>query len=277
MVKGDVFVVSGAGGDMGLATARRLSGEGTLLLVDVAGERLDEAVASLRVAGAQAETMRCDVSSADDMARLADRVRALGRFRALAHTAGLSPVMAEPERILEVDLGGTVRILSALEPLVEPGSAAVLVASIAGYMPFPAEIEQLLDDPSTPDFRQRVESGLGQPLDSGAAYALAKRGVIRLAERLAPVWGRRGGRIVSVSPGLMDTGMGRMELERQPVMATMAQATPVQRGRGALPGTAEDIATAVAFLVSDGASFISGCDLRVDGGLIGAGPHLGGA
>jgi NAD(P)-dependent dehydrogenase (short-subunit alcohol dehydrogenase family) len=99
---------------------------------------------------------------------------------------------------------------------------------------------------------------------------------MRLAERLALPWGKAGGRVVSIAPGLIDTAMGRMELETQPIAKVMAEITPVQRPGGPLPGRVEDIAAAVAFLVSDGAGFISGCDIRVDGGLMGAGKHLAG-
>ncbi len=68
--------------------------------------------------------------------------------------------------------------------------------------------------------------------------------------------------------------MGRLELAHNPIKTWMAEITPVGAGRSGdatvLPGRADDIAAAVAFLCSDAASFVSGCDLRVDGGLIAA-------
>jgi NAD(P)-dependent dehydrogenase (short-subunit alcohol dehydrogenase family) len=68
--------------------------------------------------------------------------------------------------------------------------------------------------------------------------------------------------------------MGRLELDNQETMRGMVEATPVKRfGPTGLPGRAEDIADAVAFLCSDAASFISGCDIRVDGGLVGSTVH----
>jgi NAD(P)-dependent dehydrogenase (short-subunit alcohol dehydrogenase family) len=80
--------------------------------------------------------------------------------------------------------------------------------------------------------------------------------------------------VVSLSPGLIDTEMGRLELRHNPIKTWMAEITPVavRRGDGdtVLPGRTDDIATAVAFLCSDAASFVSGCDLRVDGGLVAA-------
>jgi NAD(P)-dependent dehydrogenase (short-subunit alcohol dehydrogenase family) len=132
----------------------------------------------------------------------------------------------------------------------------------------------LLDDPLAEGFLAAVERALDQPLDSATAYVLAKRGVIRLAERLAAPWGAKRGRAVSISPGLIDTPMGRLELDRQSIIPVMVEVTPVKRPDRPLPGRPEDIAAAVAFLESDTAAFISGCDLRVDGGLVAAGKHM---
>jgi len=132
----------------------------------------------------------------------------------------------------------------------------------------------LLADPMADGFFESVERGLGRALDSATAYVLAKRGVTRLVERSAAAWGEKGGRIVALAPGLIQTSMGLMEAERQPMMTVMIEMTPIKRPDQQLPGRPEDIAGAVSFLVSDDASFISGCDIRVDGGLVGAGRHL---
>jgi NAD(P)-dependent dehydrogenase (short-subunit alcohol dehydrogenase family) len=214
------------------------------------------------------------VTSATDVAAVADRVRELGRLRCLVHTAGVSPEMADAATVLNVDLAGSVRITDALFPLVNPGSSAILIGSIAGYSDVPAAVEPLLDDPLADGFLAAVEQALGQPLDSATAYVLAKRGVTRLAERLATPWGKTGGRTIAISPGLIDTPMGRLELDRQPIIPVMIEVTPVKRPDRPLPGRPEDIAATVAFIESDAAAFISGCDIRVDGGLVGAGKHL---
>jgi len=273
-VDDDVLVVTGGAGGMGLACARALASRGSLLLVDLGEEQLDKARAELTAEGADVETLRCDVTSATDVAALADRVRAKGRLRSLVHTAGVSPEMADGRRVLEVDLIGTVRVTDALLPLVQPGSSAILISSIAAYSEVKPDVEKLLDDPLSEGFFDAVELALGQPLDSPTAYVLAKRGVVRLVERLATPWGAKGGRTVAISPGLIDTPMGRLELERQPIVPIMVTVTPLKRPEQPLPGRPEDIAATVAFLESDGAAFISGCDIRVDGGLVGAGKHL---
>jgi len=270
----NVLVITGGAGGMGLACARALADRGRLLLVDLREDLLDQARKALGAQGAIVDSVPCDVTSATDVAAVADRVRELGRLRCLVHTAGVSPEMADAATVLDVDLAGSVRITDALFPLVNPGCSAILIGSIAGHSDVPAAVEPLLDDPLADGFLAAVEQALGQPLDSATAYVLAKRGVTRLAERLAAPWGKTGGRTVAISPGLIDTPMGRLELDRQSIIPVMIEVTPVKRPDRPLPGRPEDIAATVAFLESDAAAFISGCDIRVDGGLVGAGKHL---
>jgi len=87
--------------------------------------------------------------------------------------------------------------------------------------------------------------------------------VQRLAVARAPAWGARDARLVSLSPGVIDTEMGRSELAAQTAaMESIIAATPV----GKRMGRAAEIASVVAFLCSDAASFVSGVDLLVDGG-----------
>jgi NAD(P)-dependent dehydrogenase (short-subunit alcohol dehydrogenase family) len=208
------------------------------------------------------EGIACDVSDAAAVSRLADRVRELGPFRALVHAAGISPTMADARRVFEVDLVGTELLLDAFEQLVEDGSSAVCFASSAAYQitmlgPNP-ELDAFVEDPNADGFLDEAATRFD---DSGIAYAWAKRGVIRAAARAAVTWGRRGGRVNSISPGLIDTGMGRREFEAQPAMQVMLDNTPLGR-----VGLAEEVAALVAFLVSDQASFISGIDILIDGG-----------
>jgi NAD(P)-dependent dehydrogenase (short-subunit alcohol dehydrogenase family) len=100
------------------------------------------------------------------------------------------------------------------------------------------------------------------------AYGVSKRGVLRLVERSVGEWARHGARIVSVSPGTIITPMGRTEMAANPLAAAAASITPLRR-----LGMPADIAAAVDFLVSDSASYITGCDLRVDGGIVPARLH----
>jgi NAD(P)-dependent dehydrogenase (short-subunit alcohol dehydrogenase family) len=273
-----ISVVTGAGGAMGAACALALAPTvDVLLLTDIDEARLDTTAEQL-----QRVTKVCalagDVSDAAFVDDLSARVGTLGEFGALVHTAGLSPTMAGWREILRVDLTATVRLLDAFLALVTRGSAAVCIGSISGLMgTFDPAMDAVCDDPLAPDFEARFRARAGGEPDSGATYRLAKRGVIRCCERAALAWGQRGGRVVSVSPGLIDTGMGRLELEHHDIKHAMAKMTPVGGDRTGpdtvLPGLVTDIADAVVFLCSDRAAFISGCDIRVDGGLVAAMIH----
>ncbi|HZU80549.1 MAG TPA: SDR family oxidoreductase, partial [Acidimicrobiales bacterium] len=102
---------------------------------------------------------------------------------------------------------------------------------------------------------------------AGLAYAYAKR-ANQLRVRAASVeWGRRGARVNSISPGVISTPMGQAELAG----ATGSFMRAMVAGSGtARLGTPDDIAAVVEFLVGPGASFVTGTDVLVDGGVIGA-------
>lgn len=259
-----VVVITGGAGGMGLASARRMAGGGrSLLLADVSSQGLAEAARSLEGCGSEVRTIASDLTERGAADALADAARGMGALGALVHTAGLSPTMASGERILDVNLVATERLLDAFLPLASAGSVAVLIASQSGHFVrgrLPEELVALLDDPLAPDLEQKITS-LGMDLSPALGYSLSKLGVIRAAIRLAPAWGERGARIVSLSPGIIDTAMGRQEEASQNMMQTIIEKTPLGR-----KGTAEDIAGAVDFLCSEAASFVTGTDLLVDGG-----------
>jgi NAD(P)-dependent dehydrogenase (short-subunit alcohol dehydrogenase family) len=247
------IVVTGAASGMGRACLDRVRGLADVVVaVDLRDPQVDGTVG-----------VACDIADPAQVRQLAATAAAAGPFRGLVHAAGLSPTMADPRRILEVDLLGTQLLLDAFEDQVVPGSAAVCFASMAAYQIAPYvddEHRALLDDPLAPDF---LERGAALAPDSGLAYGLAKFGVHRAVERAAVRWGPRGGRVNSLSPGIIETPMGRQEMAGQPMMQSMLDSTPLGR-----MGQAEEVAAVAAFLVSDEAAYVSGVDVRVDGGTV---------
>jgi NAD(P)-dependent dehydrogenase (short-subunit alcohol dehydrogenase family) len=269
----ETVVVTGAAGGMGRACARLLGGSADLVLTDRPSSSLEAFAGELEADGYTiAACLPAEIGSLELHQALAAHL-APDRPFALVHTAGVSPSQTDWRTILAINLVATVSLLRTLDPMVAPGSAAVLIASMAGHSsPVLPGFDQLLAEPEAPDFLDRMGEAIAQIAEGrptgtgeGIAYGLSKRAVIGIAEQLAPAWGARGARIVSLSPGTILTPMGRTEVAASPAAAAIAQATPAGR-----MGTAMDIANAVRFLCSREASFITGCDLRVDGGAIAA-------
>jgi NAD(P)-dependent dehydrogenase (short-subunit alcohol dehydrogenase family) len=261
----DVAVVTGTGG-MGVACARRIGAGRHLVLADFDQAKLDSVADTFVADGFTVTPHRVDVSDRASVDDFAAAVGAIGTLRTLVHTAGLSPTQASAERVLEVDMLGTDHVLAAFLDLVTEGTVAVCIASMAGYMAgFTREQERAFATVGTDALMAELaDVDLG---DFGATYTIAKRINQLRIEQAAVTWGPRGGRVVSISPGIISTPMTHQELSEGAgeQMRGMLGISPVPR-----IGTAEDIAAAAEWLASPNASFVSGCDLRVDGGVTAA-------
>lgn len=261
-------VIVGAGA-MGMAVARRLGARHRLLIADRDAAALERKLDALRDEGHVAEGATCDVTEAHDIAALADRARARGPVQALAHVVGLSPSMGDWRSLMRVNLIGAHRVCEAMLPLAHQSTAAVFISSLAGHSAKPSpEMIALLDDPAQADFLDSFARLLGKEPTSIDAYVHSKFALMRMCERQAPAWGAHGARIVSLSPGLISTPMGDLEFKNLPAKFDMLKRTPLAR-----QGTMLEIADAADFLCSERASFISGIDLLVDGGLNAANKH----
>lgn len=258
-----VYVITGGSGGMGKAIARRLGKQGALLLADVSEERLSAAIAELAAEGITDVSSRVvDITNEQQVKALAAAASKLGELGAIVHTAGLSPTMSNGRRIMEVNMVGTGLILQAFLPLAVPGSVAVCISSMSAYFtPRNDAYNDLFKNPLAPDFLERIEAFTNGQSD--ASYAMSKLGVHLIVEEQAWDWGQKGARIVSISPGTINTPMGRQEAESSQMMKMLLDNTPLRR-----EGEASEIAGAVAFLCSSDSSYITGIDIRVDGGTV---------
>lgn len=259
-------VVIGAG-TMGMAVARRLAQRHRVLLADLRGAHAEAQAAAMRAEGCDVRGQACDVTDPAAVAALAARVAELGGLGVLAHVAGLSPSLGDYTTIMRVNLGGVALVAGALLPLARPGSAAVLIASLAAHNFRPSDDAiAVLQEPAAPDLAERLAAVISaEAATPQMAYVYAKWGILSYARKQSRDWGAKGARIVSLSPGLIATSQGALEFENSPGKRAMYDQTPLAR-----EGTMLEIADAVEFLVSERASFISGTDLLVDGGLAGA-------
>lgn len=250
---------------MGLAIARRLGVGRRLFVADFSNEILSAAQETLTNDGYMVEISQVDVSDYDSVSRFAQAAASHGPIKAVIHTAGLSPSAGCAQKILEVDLLGTVNALDAFLEVAQSGTSMVCVASMAGHMGsnLASELErhlatasrdQLLDHPA-------LKIDKADPHGPARAYGLSKRGNLLRVQASAQAWGRVGGRVNSVSPGVISTSAGRQEINGP--AAKFITLSPVGR-----VGTPQDIVNAVSFLVSAESSFITGNDILVDGGVV---------
>jgi NAD(P)-dependent dehydrogenase (short-subunit alcohol dehydrogenase family) len=232
-----------------------------VVLGDFDVERLSRAERVLAEEGHLVRTQVLDVSDISSAQAFARLAASLGTLRALVHTAGVSPVMASADRIYAVNLLGTALLLDSFYPLAGASAVGVVIASMAGYsVSLAEETERSLATGPT-DRLLDVARKLNID-DRSIAYRIAKRGNQLRVEHAAQAWGTNGARIVSVSPGIISTPMASQELKTSAVAGTMKRAALSR------VGTPEDIAATVEWLISPAASYITGTDILVDGGVI---------
>lgn len=262
----DVVVVIGAGG-IGVAIARRQGFGKKILLADFNEKTLEAAATDLRGASYAVSTHIVDVSSRESVRSLVDAAAALGNVAQVINTAGLSPNMAPPERVLAVDLYGSAVVFEEFERVIAPGGAGLIISSMAGHMlpALTAEEDHALAFTSADEL-------LDLPVvksvpNSMVAYMIAKRANNLRVQAAAISWGAKGARVNSISPGIIATPLAQHELN-SPIgdgYRAMIAASPA--GRMAPP---EEIAIAANYLLGPDAGFVTGSDLLIDGGVIAA-------
>ena len=267
-------VITGACGAMGKACARNLGKHYRLVLVDLAADSLEKLAVELSCEGFDvALTHTLDISQRDEVMALAKRVSDIAPVGALVNTAGVSPAQQKSwEKIVEINFLGTINFLDAFLPFVSPGTVAVCIASISGHRTPEPGLNEILDAPYDDSILSRLAPFLESAHSPNSAYGMAtpayavsKYAVMRLVEKRSADWACKGGRLVSISPGLINTPMLQNEVLNHPSGQRQGTIELIPHQK---LGTPQDIAAAVEFLVSDLARYINGCDLRIDYGLM---------
>ena len=262
-----VSVITGGAGGMGLATAKIVGRDRTVVLCDVRQDRLDAAAATLSDLGITATIVNCDVTDRQAVSGLFETATDLGTLASVIHTAGVSPSMGDAEYVMRTNALGTVNVDEVFYGTASEGAAIVNVASMAAHM-LPDELIPtsrfplaLRDEDAFMDAMMSACEIAPEEARSGIAYALSKSFVRWYSSSQAERFNGRGLRIVSVSPGSVDTEMGR--LEEQAGAGAMVADAAVPRW-----GEAEEMAELLAFCASDRAGYLTGTDILNDGGVI---------
>jgi NAD(P)-dependent dehydrogenase (short-subunit alcohol dehydrogenase family) len=264
-----VAVVTGGAGGMGLAVAHVLGREAAVLICDVSQDRLDAAEHELRSAGIDCAATLCDVTDRQSVSQLVERAQQLGTVASVVHTAGVSPSMGSADMILRINAVGTVLVNNAFYDIARQGMAVVNVASVAGHQ-LPAVFAPTRRYKRSLTDIDRFHAELlalcnlmpsaRRPL---LAYGLSKNFVIWYSKTMAGRYGRKGARVVSVSPGSFDTPMGK--LEEGVGAGALAQLGALKRF-----GRPSEIAELLAFCASDKPGYLTGTDIVCDGGVMAA-------
>ncbi|MGW8123594.1 SDR family oxidoreductase [Roseivirga echinicomitans] len=257
-----VIVITGGAGGIGMACAKTLT-DYKLVITDYSQAAVDKAVTELKSAKINAVGFACDITDKAAVNKLTDFTAEQGHFTGLVHAAGVSGTVGNPEVVFNINLLGTDIIVDAFYDLAQEGSAVVLFSSMVGHtIPPNPEYDVALLKPQAADAFKKIAPFIGGNADN--MYNFSKRGVMLICKDNAMRYGKKGARIVSISPGIIMTQMAQKAAEEHPErMKLMKQLTPAGRN-----GQSEDIADVVKFLLSKDARFITGTDILVDGGIL---------
>ena len=236
-----VLVTGGTSG-MGLAGARRIVAEdGAVVVTGLSGDRIAEA---RRLLGPGSLVLANDASDPASPGHLADAVHAAGGLDGLWLNAGTAALgspeevdVAAFDRMMAVNVRGPMLQLASLSPLLNPGASVVVTSSSSAY----------------------------EGAAATSLYAATKGALVAMARSWATALAPRGIRVNVLVPGPIETNLRRFLPDDAKESFERFVVDQVPLGRA---GTADEAAAVALFLLSDDASYVTGSQYAVDGGLV---------
>ncbi|MXV37908.1 SDR family oxidoreductase [Flavobacteriaceae bacterium Ap0902] len=258
----ELIVITGGAGGIGTAVAKTFKNQ-HIIITDYSADIVNKAVENLKDDGYSASGLACDITDKEEVNKLVKFVSESGKLKALIHTAGVSGTVQDLEKIFTIDLKATEILVDAFYEIATNGSVAILLSSMMAHtVPANEAYDDALTHPQKEGSFETVRQYVQE--DSNLMYNFAKRGVQLVSINHADKWGAKGARILTVSPGVIETAMAKKANEEHPEqMEMIKKATPLKRN-----GSPEDVAEVINFLSSDKASFINATDILIDGGVI---------
>lgn len=258
-----VCVVTGGGSGMSFEAAKRISRDHVIVLMGRTPEKLENAVEEIKAIGGDGRAFSGDVSSESDVKGLREFAGSIGEVDMVIHGAGIAPSAADDAmKLIDINAIGTINIDSTFAEAMN-GGCILNIASSSGYMlppeHLPTQLYTLAGD-SSDSFRTKMNVVLSKVPEgrrSGMAYCISKNFVIWFTRKMAVRYGKKGLRVVSISPGIIKTPLSDSEASSESLAAGCALGRMAEAG---------EIAVFMESILRD--TYLTGVDVLYDGGLI---------
>ena len=260
-----VCVITGGGSGMGLEAAKFMPRDRVILIAGRTVAKLEKALGELKELGFEACAHAVDTSVRNSVRELAEYAASLGEITNVINSAGMSPAQTNGEKLLRINALGTVYVNQEFSRLMKEGSVIVDIASNSAYslpefiIPKKAyPLAETDEEKFVAKILKRANIAKTDYQKAGFAYAISKNFVCWYAAKCAFEYGKKGIRVVSLSPGLIATDMGNAEKENGGYLIKFAAEERM--------GRPEELGFAIATVADERNGYLAGVDILCDGG-----------
>ena len=263
-----VVVITGGGSGMGLEAAKLMDKSKIVVLSGRTEAKLEKAIKELKKLSIKAYAKSCDPSDRASVKELVKFATKLGDVTNVINAAGVSPAMGgDPEYLMRINALGTVYVDQEFSKVMKKGTVILNIASMSAYqLPnfiIPKKAFPLAETNEAAFLKKTLKTArkLKDSYKSlGLAYGISKNFVVWFTQEMAFKLGPKGIRVVSISPGLIATKMGKLEEENGGQFIKYACENRM--------GAPAELGYAIATIADEKNGYLAGIDILVDGGTI---------